>query len=172
MIIEGSGGMVGHETTERPAPQWIREFLGDDVFDDVVVTAVCMNAGRGEQRNGGWGEFGDREAKCLQEVPNLISLSLSNTQVSDAGLRHIAGLTNLKLLHLQNTQVSDAGLEHIEGLRNLIFLYLDDTKVSDAGLEQLEKLTNLKMLYLNNTQVTPEGVKKLQEALPNCEIAY
>ena len=37
-------------------------------------------------------------------------LDLSRTQVTDAGLKHLAGLTNLQSLHLHNTQVTDAGV--------------------------------------------------------------
>ncbi len=71
---------------------------------------------------------------------------------------------------LGGTQVTDAGLEHLKGLTSLQTLDLGDTFVSDAGLEHLKGLTSLQNLSLWDTKVTDEGVKKLQQALPNCEI--
>jgi hypothetical protein len=170
-MIEGAGGVVSYERAE-PFPRWIRRFLGDDFF---VVTAVMVNEkwekAAGEEAEvvfSGWDEFGDVEATYLKELPNLKVLSLSNTQVSDAGLEQLKRLANLKILWLDNTQVSDAGLEHLEGLTNLERLSLRNTQVSAAGLERLEGLTSLNVLNVKETQVTHEGVKKLRAALPNC----
>jgi len=82
----------------------------------------------------------------LDESRRAIEVDLSETNVSDAGLEHLKGLTNLDKLVLSNTQVTDAGLKHLQGLTNLITLWLDNTKVTDAG------------------------VKKFQPSLPNCEV--
>ena len=41
------------------------------------------------------------------------------TQVTDAGLEHLKGLTQLQGLSLSGTQVTDAGLEHLKGLTQL-----------------------------------------------------
>ena len=94
----------------------------------------------------------------------------THTQVTDAGLEHIKGLTRLQNLYLFSTQVTDAGLESLKGLDELLELRLDNTKVTDAGLEHIKGLTQLERLYLDGTKVTDEGVKKLQQALPNCKI--
>ena len=45
---------------------------------------------------------------------------------------------------LDGTQVTDAGLEHLKGLSRLQELYLDGTQVTDAGLEHLKGLSQLK----------------------------
>jgi len=106
------------------------------------------------------------------EHSNMEILHLTCSQVTDAGLEHLRGLTSLKLLSLWHTQVTDGGLEHLRGLTSLQDLYLCDTQVTDAGLECLKGLTSLSRLYLYNTQVTDEGVEKLQQAMPNCEIRH
>jgi internalin A len=101
----------------------------------------------------------------------LADLSLHATQVSDAGLVHLRGLTNLTELSLSGTKVSDAGLAHLKGLTNLSRLALRRTDMSDAGLVHLKGLTNLSRLKLDyNTEVTADGMKALKQALPRVTI--
>ena len=73
-------------------------------------------------------------------------------------------------VYLGGTQVNDAGLAHLQGMTQLGVLHLDDTQVSDAGLADLGGLTELRVLSLCNTQITDAGIAELQKALPNCEI--
>ena len=108
----------------------------------------------------------------LKGLTNLQELRLFGTQVSDAGLAHLKGLSKLQTLDLGYTQVSDEGLAHLKGLTNLQTLRLDLTQVTDADLVHLKGLTNLRNLALQRTQVTDSGVKKLQKALPNCKIEH
>ena len=68
------------------------------------------------------------------------------------------------------SQLTDAGLVHLKGLTNLQDFHLDDTQITDAGLVHLKGLTNLQSLYLYETQVTDAGVAELKQALPNCKI--
>ena len=49
--------------------------------------------------------------------------------MTDAGLRHIAGLTQLEGLMLQFTGMTDAGMEHLEGMPRLRSLDIRGTKV-------------------------------------------
>ena len=90
------------------------------------------------------------------QTPNLC---LSN--VSDAGLAHLKGLTNLSLI-LGGTQVTDAGLAHLKGLTKLKLLQLSGTQVTDAGLAHLKGLTKLRHLTLGGTQVTDAGLVHLK----------
>ena len=100
----------------------------------------------------------------------LVSLHLGGTDVTDAGLSHLAGLTSLKRLHLENTGITDAGLVHLAKLEELLYLNLYQTEVSDAGLSHLQGLKNLKNLYLWQTNVTPEGAESLKESLSECDV--
>lgn len=45
----------------------------------------------------------------------------------------------LQYLDLSRTQVTDAGLVSLKGLTGLRRLYIGDTQVTDAGIEQLWK---------------------------------
>ena len=83
---------------------------------------------------------------------------------------HLKGLTKLSELSLSNNQVSDAGLAHLKGLTKLKFLYLSGTQVTDAGLMHLKGLTRLSSLDLTGTHVTQSGVQELQKVLPYAQI--
>ena len=100
----------------------------------------------------------------------VISLDLYNTQVTDAGLKELAGLKNLTDLVLVCKQETDAGLKELAGLQNLTYLELYSESVMDAGLKEFAALKNLTSLYLYNTKVTDAGMKELRKALPKCMI--
>jgi hypothetical protein len=87
------------------------------------------------------------------------------TQVSGAGLHHLAGLVNLRDLDLQSTRVSDQGLEALQHLP-LTRLALYDTEVSAAGLEKLTGATMLEVLLLGMTLVEDSGLRHVVQ-LPN-----
>ncbi len=44
------------------------------------------------------------------------------------------------MLNLEGTQITDAGLEHLTGLTKLETLWLDDTQVTDTGVAELKKV--------------------------------
>ena len=90
--------------------------------------------------------------------PNLTSLDLWNTRVTDAGLQHVAGLNNLTKLNLWGTLVTDVGLQHVAGLNSLTTLNLGDTRVTDAGLQHVAGLNSLTLLDLKGTSVTNAGL--------------
>lgn len=112
----------------------------------------------------------DSQLALLTDLEHLRSLHLGGTDVTDEGLRHLAGMASLQRLHLEKTKVSDAGLAHLAGLESLSYLNLYQTGVTDSGLVHLEGLASLRNLYLWQTEVTPEGAEKLRQALPDCSI--
>jgi FKBP-type peptidyl-prolyl cis-trans isomerase FklB len=100
----------------------------------------------------------------LKGLSSLQSLDLGSTKVTDAGLNHIESLTKLKYLGLYDCQVTDAGLEHLKGLTSLEALNLSyDTKVTGKGLVHLKDLTKLQTLNLHNSKVTDSGLKHVQK---------
>jgi len=116
------------------------------------------------------------DARITTMIASLVRLrtksmtALAFTQVTDAGLVHLKGLTNLEKLNLAFTQVTDAGLVHLKELTKLEKLNLVVTQITDAGLVHLKGLTNLEKLYLNGTQVTAAGATELKKALPKINI--
>jgi len=99
-----------------------------------------------------------------------IKVDLRNSEITDAGLERLTGLSPVLELYLNDTKVTDAGLAHLKGMKQLQRLYLNDTKISDAGLPHLAPLVNLQMLTVGGTKVTPAGIKDLQKALPKLKV--
>ena len=103
----------------------------------------------------------DAGLKELAGKKSLQLLSLHDTPVTDAGLKELSGLTNLQTLNLERTQVTNAGMKDLAGLTSLQSLDLYHTHVDDAGLKDVAGLTSLKSLYLSDLKVTDTGLKAL-----------
>jgi Leucine-rich repeat (LRR) protein len=159
---------------QREAVKAIEELEGLVSYEDVSsstrrTTVVWVGKLLGEDLSGdvlyvdlSETQVTDAGLKHLRGLTQLQVLTLDSTQVTDAGLEHLRGLTQLRELQLTNTQVTDAGLGHLRGLTQLQWLSLDRTQVTDAGLEHLRGLTQLQQLYLDNTQVADAGLEHLQ----------
>jgi internalin A len=112
----------------------------------------------------------DAGLKHLAGLKQLQWLNLTNTKVTDVGLKPLARLKHLRELDLRNTKVTDAGLKPLAGLKHLRELDLRNTKVTDAGLKHLAGLKQLQLLLLSNTRVTDKGIADLKKVLPNLVI--
>jgi hypothetical protein len=172
-LVEGSGVSDPRESEAFPLT-FLRRWLPPDYFDEVLQVHF---------RNARLTEVG---LAHLQRLTSMQTLTLDNTegtdallaqvqgqtglqqlflgggQITDAGLAHVQGLTGLQDLSLGGTQVTDPGLAYLEGLTSLQELSLANTQVSDAGLAHLQGLTSLQGLRLDNTKVTDAGLAHLQ----------
>ena len=180
----GPGGYVAYEQNkarrEMAAVEVIEKLGGSVSYDPITpVRSATMRQILGDESFGDVSEvwLGDTQVTDaglvhLADLTNLDTVVLYNTKVTNAGLVHLDGLQRLAFLALNNTQVTDAGLVHVAELKNLSFLALEDTQVTDAGLVHLTNLTKLETLWLNDTQVTDAGIAELQKALPGCAIDW
>jgi predicted Ser/Thr protein kinase len=100
----------------------------------------------------------DDDLAVLSAFPDLEVLDLSRTQVTDAGMRRLAGLKRLRELVLFKTAVGDAGMQAVGQLTALETLELQFTGVGDAGLGRLTGLARLRDLSLVRTRVTSAGM--------------
>ena len=164
-------------------PSWLLRFLGEDVFAHVGYVDL-----RGSSvRDADLERFGDA-------LPELGGVALHNSQITDAGLEHLARLDNLWTVDLNGQQatrkglaylgdlpslgrvrlygrsVTNATLANFDELPNLQRLTVSNANVTNTGLVNLKSLPNLRQLSLIRTGVTDDGAEKLREALPNCEI--
>ena len=112
---------------------------------------------------------GDEALVSIGKIKSLTSLMFGDHCLTDASLKHLAGLK--KLAHLSicwpdqkhGGKISDAGMEEIAKLTSLETLDLRATQVTDAGLAKLLELPKLKTLELNNTAITDVGLLSLQK---------
>lgn len=103
---------------------------------------------------------------------NVLSLTASGPLIVDEVLEQVGAMKTLVILNLEYTEITDAGLAHLAGLSNIRTLVLRGTEITDAGLAQLKPLTTLTELDLEFAAVSNEGVGRLQEALPSCTINH
>tara|TARA_B100000809_G_scaffold257649_1_gene299598 strand:+ start:153 stop:677 length:525 start_codon:yes stop_codon:yes gene_type:complete len=103
---------------------------------------------------------------------NILSLTASGPLIVDEVLEQIGAMKTLLILNLEYTEITDAGLAHLVGLSNIRTLVLRGTEITDEGLAQLESLTTLTELDLEFAAVSNEGVGRLQKALPGCTINH
>ena len=103
-------------------------------------------------------------------IPDVAWLNLRGTKITDAGLVNVGKMKTVTRLHLELTGIGDAGLAHVKGLENLEYLNLYGTQVTDAGLEHLKGLKKLKKLYLWQSKATPKGAEALAKAMPGLKV--
>jgi len=71
---------------------------------------------------------------------------------------------------LSDTAVTDAGLRHVARLGALKWLRLEGTAVTDRGLLALVPCTALQSVVAGETAVTEAGVDALRRALPRVRV--
>lgn len=117
------------------------------------------------------GNLDDAGFKKLEALtPQLVTVDLSATKVTDQSVAQLKSAKSLRLVRLAETEITDAAIDSLLELPALESLNLYGTKVTDAGVGKLASLPSLKRLYLWKTSVTPEAISALKEKLPNCEI--
>jgi F-box/leucine-rich repeat protein 14 len=89
-------------------------------------------------------------------VPNLKTLDLADTDISDHAMEKIAQFEHLESLSLFYCNITNAGLRHLSSMNKLEVLNLDSREISDDGLRYLRHLP-LKSLDLFSGRVTELG---------------
>jgi hypothetical protein len=110
------------------------------------------------------------DLKSIAERSSLRRLEFQDFDIDDDALARFDGMNALTMVSLRDSRgVTDAGLKHLAGLTNLESLDLHGLPVTDDGLKHLEGLQNLRSLDMTNTRVTPEGRAALKAKLPKLE---
>jgi hypothetical protein len=107
-------------------------------------------------------EVTDKGVKHLAGLLRLKRLELRGTRVTDEGMAILPSLRSLRSLNVSDTEITDSSMTHLEGLNYLTTLNLDSTRVTGAGLRHLKGLTRLRRLRLYNTQVDDAGLAHLK----------
>ncbi len=95
----------------------------------------------------------------------LKELEVGGNRIADEHLSPMASLKNLEKLEFRTigyTQITDAGLASLAGLSKLREINLNGSvKVTDVGIGHFAKLTHLQKIDLGRTAVTAESAKVL-----------
>ncbi|MBI2803385.1 MAG: hypothetical protein HYX68_00195 [Planctomycetes bacterium] len=96
-------------------------------------------------------KLGDKGLAVVEKLPNLVALSLINTEITDDGLRHLKNLKRLRWLSLSGCKkVTDKGLAHLKNLTSLEDLNLEVTKTTAEGMVHLKNLKKLRRVRLSS----------------------
>jgi Leucine Rich repeat len=98
----------------------------------------------------------------LENHSTIEFVDLWSTVLSDQALISLAKIPNLKAANLSNTLITDAGLRNLQNSWQLETLDLSYTLIDGSGLDYLSSLPKLKILLLNGTRLSEESWKNLQ----------
>jgi len=99
----------------------------------------------------------------LAKLPSLTNLNLASNHLGDEGLTYLKNIPSVEKLNLDGmSNLTGAGLAHVATLSQLKDLNVGRTPITDGDLAHLSKLTKLESLNLYNTQTTDEGLVHLK----------
>jgi len=117
----------------------------------------------------------DGVAGSIRKMKQLTWLSVGNCAVGDATLAAVSECPEMWYVYFDHTQVTDAGIAHLAKLKKPLALYLGQCKsVTDASVKSLAQLPDSENLHLllESSGITENGARELQAALPKAQIRW
>jgi len=154
-----------------PGPAWLRKYLGDDFFSDVVSVGI-------------YADPSDRlmcKIGSLRRLRRLIVVNYSvreetdangqkvtvydpvTSPITDDGLACLKHLSEMRILELHKSQITDAGLVHLGRMSELRELDIGWATVSGKGLAHLHGLAQLEKLELYCTPLSDRDLPILRQ---------
>jgi mono/diheme cytochrome c family protein len=112
----------------------------------------------------------DAIATLVSAKDYIAYLNLTNSQITQQQLMHIAKLTQLLKLRLNKVPVNDEGVKTLTTLPNLHYLNLYATQVTDSLTSSLKHFVKLNQLYVGQTAITKSAVSELSLIQPNLHV--
>ncbi len=98
----------------------------------------------------------DEGLRAVGAFPRLRKLLLQKGQATDEGLRSVAGLKELEVLLIWDAvKVSDAGVKHLAGLTKLTDVSIQGGQLGDESMKVFGKLPGLIHLSLQKNLILP-----------------
>jgi Leucine Rich Repeat (LRR) protein len=88
----------------------------------------------------------DAELQLLRSFPNLRSVDLRKTEITDQGLRNVANIKSIEFLSLQHTEIGDGAVPYLSQLPRLRNLDLRGSRITRNGVDQLREASTLKTI--------------------------
>ncbi len=105
----------------------------------------CMGIGGKTDKQ----SLNDADMQHFLQLETLEELSLTRYQITDTGIRFLAGMTRLRKLELREMPISDASAPVFERMTQVRSLDLSGTRVGDAVLEKVARMKQLHSLSLD-----------------------
>ncbi|MDC1048271.1 hypothetical protein OAQ80_02020 [Flavobacteriaceae bacterium] len=115
----------------------------------ILINPINKNSNYLKVSSLNYSNFNNNDLLLLQEIKkNIVSLDLSNSNVSDSIFLRLSEFTNLTVLKLNNTKIKGQGIDKLSVLENLKRINLVNTEFNVAFLETLTKFKSLEKVYL------------------------
>ena len=142
---------------------------GQGISDEGLKSLAPLTALRALDLQGG--QFTGTGLAALAGAKQFEFLQVAGSALDDAGCRLLPEVfPQLMSLDLSQTKITDSALKSLGRLANLSQLTLDGTKITDAGLVDLKPLVKLRMLQIHDTAVTEQGAELLRAAIPGLSV--
>lgn len=137
----------------------VRSMLGADAFSEATEARLPAS------------ELPDDTTGRLSALLYMVNFDADRCTPGDAITLGLRGAKRLEYLSLRYTELSDSGVKNLAGLPMLERLRLTgNAGVTDEGLIELAKCPSLKEVFVRWTGVTEEGAERLRQALPGCQV--
>jgi hypothetical protein len=104
------------------------------------------------------------------DCPKLRWITVTDSPISDEGLRAISRFRHLQALRIENARISDAGVQYLRGCPDLKLLNLQGTNITNESIELLTGFESLKFLDVGGTNVSESAAVRLRQMKPNAMI--
>jgi hypothetical protein len=137
---------------------------GFDAFEGKTITTLVLQP-RVNFSAAGW--------EAVARVGSTKTWSMWDSNLDDdAFIEIVRQHPEISSLGVSKTKLTDNGLRALARHQELSTLDISETPISDAGLAALKSCPKLTFLNARKTKVTAAGVAELQKALPNCVIQW
>ena len=133
----------------RPrGPKWLRDALGPDVFDTVVIVDI---------------EGDNVDDEFLKNVGKLHGVEAVNIRghaapdLTPAGMAHLHTLSRLKTLSVRGLTIPHGFVAGLTGKTGLRELWLRQAAVTDDEMAIIGRFADLEVLQLDGSNVTDRG---------------
>jgi serine/threonine protein kinase len=103
-------------------------------------------------------------AQVRQSFPDVTGLAFPCTDVTNAGMEQLRGMTDLQWVGCESTAVDDRGIAALAGARHLTHAYLGLTQLGNDGLKVLAGLPELRFVRAAVTRLDDQGLAILKAA--------
>ncbi|MCD6026728.1 MAG: hypothetical protein K0R08_1247 [Solimicrobium sp.] len=119
-------------------------------------------------------KLGDSAALAVSKVNNIITLDISENNLTATGAQYISTMPNLTTLNIGNNKLEAAGAQYLSTVPNLTSLIIFNNYLTDSGAQHIAEMTKLTRLDIYDNQLSTIGVEHISRMsnLTTLDIGY